>query len=82
MEAMTKRTTILFPPKLYKRLERIAREQGRSVGELVREAVESRFGEGVVAARLQAIEALSRLEAPTGEPEEMEDDIRKGTLEQ
>lgn len=81
MEAMTKKTTILFPPKLYRRLEKISKEQGRSIGELVREAVETRFGEGGVAARLRAIDALSRLDAPTGEPDEIEDEIVKGALE-
>ena len=81
MEGMTKKTTILFPPKLYKRLEKLSREQGRSVGQLVREAVETLYGEGGVAARLRAIDALSRLDAPTGEPEEIEDEIVKGAID-
>ncbi len=80
MRSMTKKTTILFPPRLYRQLEKVARQQGRSVGELVRDAVEVQYGKGGVAARLQAIEALSRLDASTGSPEDLEVEIEKGAL--
>ena len=82
MTEMTKKTTILFPPKLYEELERVAKEQGRSVGELVRDATEIQYGVGGVAARLRAVEVMSKLETPVGEPEEIEKDISKGALEE
>ena len=81
MKGLTKKTTILFPPKLYKQLERVARQHGRSVGDLVRDAVETQYGSGGTAARLKALEILSRLAGPTGEPEELEEQILKGALE-
>ena len=53
-----------------------------SVGELVRDATEIQYGVGGVAARLRALEAMSKLETPVGEPEEIERDISKGALEE
>ena len=82
MTEMTKKTTILFPPKLYEELECVAKEQGRSVGELVRDATEIQYGVGGVAARLRAVEVMSELETPVGEPEEIEKDISEGALEE
>ena len=80
-ERMTKKTTILFPPKLYTHLERVARGQSRSVGDLVREAVAVQYGAEGLAERVKAIEALARVNAPVGEPEELEAEIQKGALE-
>jgi hypothetical protein len=82
MTEMTKKTTILFPPKLYEDLERVAKEQGRSVGELVRDATEIQYGVGGVAARLRAVELMSKLETPIAEPEELEEQISKGAREE
>ncbi len=81
-ERMTKKTTILFPPTLYKHLERVARRQNRSVGDLVREAVVVHYGADGAAARVQRIDALARVNAPSGEPEQLEAEIQKGALEQ
>ena len=64
MAEMTKKMTILFLPKLYEELERVSKEQGRSVGELVRDATEIQYGVGGVAARLRAVEVMSKLETP------------------
>ena len=80
-ERMTKKTTILFPPKLYKHLERVAHRQHRSVGDLVREAVAVQYGTDGVGARVKAIDALARVNAPVGEPEELEAEIQRGALE-
>lgn len=80
MEGMMKKTTILFPPELYRRLAELSRRQGRSMGALVRDAVEVQFGEGGVAARLQAVRELSELGASTGEPEDLEGQVEKGAL--
>ncbi|MBI4600922.1 MAG: hypothetical protein HY721_03080 [Planctomycetes bacterium] len=81
MIALAKETTILFPPKLYRRLEKVAREQKRSVGALVRDAVEIQYGEGGLRARLEAVERLARLNAPTGSPDRVEKEIERGALE-
>ena len=57
------------------------RGQNRSVGDLVREAVAVQYGVAGVKERVKAIEALARVNAPVGEPEELEAEIRKGALE-
>ena len=80
-ERMTKKTTILFPPKLYTHLEKVARGQNRSVGDLVREAVAVQYGADRMAERVKAIDALARVNAPAGEPEELEAEIQEGALE-
>ena len=80
-ERMTKKTTILFPPGLYKEIEDEARQQGRSVGELVREAAMIRYGSGGVSARVAAVERIAALDDDIGDPEQLEDEIIRGALE-
>lgn len=81
-EQMTKKATILFPPALYKELQAEAHRQGRSVGELVREAAMARYGSGGVRERLEAVERLVRLaDDVPDDPAEMEEEIIRGALE-
>lgn len=81
MKELTKKTTILFPPDLYEQLEKVAKQHGRSVGDLVRDAAEIQYGKGGLAQRLRAVDELARIQASTGEPHELEEQIRKGALE-
>lgn len=68
---LTKKTTILFSPDLHARLQRLAKQQGMSLGELVRSACERQYGLASADERLAAVEALAALELPVGSPEEM-----------
>lgn len=68
---LTKKTTILFSPDLHARLQRLAKQQGTSLGELVRSACERQYGLASADERLAAVEALAALELPVGSPEEM-----------
>ena len=82
-QQMTKKATILFPPALYKELQDEARRQGRSVGELVREAAAMRYGSGGMSARIEAVEKLVRLNDDVpDDPAQLEDEIIRGALEQ
>ena len=79
---MTKKSTILFPPILYQELQVAARQQGRSVGDLVREAVEIQYGSGGVAARLRAVDALAQLDDDVSDdPRQLESEIVRGATE-
>ena len=79
---MTKKSTILFPPILYQELQDAARQQGRSVGDLVREAVEIQYGSGGVAARLRAVDALAQLDDHVpDDPRQLESEIVRGATE-
>lgn len=79
---MTKKSTILFPPILYQELQVAARQQGRSVGDLVREAVEIQYGSGGVSARLRAVDALAQLDDDVpDDPRQLESEIVRGATE-
>ncbi len=81
-QQMTKKATILFPPALYGELEDEARRQGRSVGELVREAVMIRYGAGGVSMRGEAVEKLVHLNGEVPEdPAQLEAEIIRGAIE-
>ncbi|MCE2515329.1 MAG: hypothetical protein J4F37_10025 [Acidobacteria bacterium] len=80
-ERMTKKATILFPPALYKEIEDEARLQGRSVGELVREAAMIRYGAGGESARIEAVERLVSLNDEVGDPEQLEEEIIRGAID-
>jgi len=71
---LSKKTTILFSPDLHERLTRLAEQRKTSIGELVRTAVERRYGLVSVEERLEAVTALGAFELPVGSPQEMERD--------
>lgn len=68
---LSKKTTILFPPDLHRRLTRLAEQRGTSLGQLVRTAVEHQYGLVSREARLQAVADLADLALPVGDPDEM-----------
>ncbi len=69
--ALSKKTTILFPPDLHARLLRLAGQKQTSLGDLVRSACEKQYGLASVEERLAAVGALAALDLPVGSPEQM-----------
>lgn len=70
--ALTKKTTILFPPDLYDQLAGIAVKRHSSVGELVREACRAQYSLSTKEQRLAFVDQLASMSLPVGTPEEME----------
>ena len=66
MDNLTKKTTILFPPHLHRRLTRLADQRGTSLGELVHRACEKQYGIGGSEERIWAVRAIGALELPVG----------------
>ncbi len=81
MERLDKKTTILFPPDLYRRLEEVGKTKGMSVGELIRRAVKREYQLGDAGERMAAVERLTRIETPVSDWEEMEKEISQGAIE-
>jgi len=63
---LVRKTTILFPPDLHRHLCRIARQRRVSMGRLVREACEARYGGVSAEERLEAARELALLALPVG----------------
>ena len=68
---LSKKTTILFSPELHRRLAGIAERQGVSLGELVREACEAKYGVLADPRRTDAAKALGKLRLPVGTVDRM-----------
>jgi len=81
MEALSKKTTVLFEPAKYEALKRIARSRRKTVGQLIRESVEVRFGLCSPEERLRAVEAIGMMGLPVGGWEQMEREIERGATE-
>lgn len=71
MELNSKKTTILLPPRLHKHLQRIAKAQRTSIGDLIRRACLAQYGHLSIADRIKAAKQMARLALPVGSPEEM-----------
>ncbi|MBI3021627.1 MAG: hypothetical protein HYY59_06510 [Candidatus Omnitrophica bacterium] len=80
MQTLTKKTTILFSPKMYHRLAHLAKQQGMSVAHLVRQAAIQCYLVPDRRTRLEAVEALSAMELPVADWPKMEKEIVQGAL--
>ena len=69
---LAKKTTILFPPELYDRLAALAKERGKSVGDLVREACRKQYFSATPKSRLAAVAELAAMRLPVGSPAQIE----------
>ncbi|ADB54146.1 hypothetical protein Cwoe_5745 [Conexibacter woesei DSM 14684] len=72
LHMLNERLQILVTPLQRQRLEREARERGVSVGSLVREAIDARFGGYSVEERLEVLERFRRMRAKYLSIEEMD----------
>ena len=70
---LTKKTTILFPPDLYKKLSALAKQQRVSIGELVRRACEEYYKIASREEILSAVKELGELSLPVGDVREMKE---------
>ena len=68
---LTKKTTILFPPELHRRLARLAAQRGTSLGELVRSACDREYGSASREEKLAAVRKLAALRLPVSDPRKM-----------
>ena len=71
METITKKTTILFPPSLHRRLTQLAEQKGTSLGELVRSACEREYGVAPAGERLAAVRRMAELALPVASVRQM-----------
>lgn len=81
MAQLETKATILFEPAQYQELKRLAKAQGKAVGELVREAVAEKYHLADHSERLAAVERLASMRAPVADWEQMEEEILRGTTE-
>ncbi len=71
---LEKKTTILFPPQLHSHLARVAKQEGVSLGQLVRVACEAKYGSTSTEARTRAVGELGRLALPVDDVREMKNE--------
>jgi predicted DNA-binding protein len=79
MRMFSERTQVLLSPEQLARLKRIAKREGRSVGSVIRDAVDSFVG-AEPDRRQQALERLLVLNAPVDDWDVMKAQILKSQL--
>ena len=72
MATLTKRVQVLLDPFQYQRLDEIARQRNRSVGALIREAIDQVYLQDAVAERVASVRALAAMELQAADWEQME----------
>ena len=72
MAKLTKRVQVLLDPFQYQRLEEIARQRDRSVGALIRDAIDQAYLQNAVDERLGAVQALAAMQLPVADWDQME----------
>lgn len=76
--SLTRRLSVLLTPDLYDRTEKLAATTGRSLGEVVREALERILNEQSEPGRLAAVERLAAISLPVGTPDGVVAQIERG----
>jgi hypothetical protein len=71
--ALTKKTIVLFPPELHRRLTLVAAERKTSMADLVRRACEREYGSGSATReeKLAALKHMMSLNLPVCDIEQM-----------
>jgi predicted transcriptional regulator len=72
MATLNKRVQVLLSPAQYTRLKEIARARGKSVGSLIRQAVQKQYLDTSQEQRLGAVEEMAGLRLPVSDWEQME----------
>ena len=80
MQSLTKKATILFPPRIYRQLEQLARQQKTSVAHLVRRAAIQCYLVPDRRTRQKAVDALAAMALPVADWPTMEAEISRGAL--
>jgi predicted DNA-binding protein len=81
MGVYTKRVQTVLTDRQYDELMQIANQQGKTISELVREAVEETYLKTVALERQKkALDQLLALDAPVADWEQMEAEIIRGAL--
>jgi len=75
----SERTQVLLSPQQVEKLKRIATRDGRSVGAVIRDAVDSYIDPGLDARR-RAVERILSMNAPVDDWEVMKEQIRRSQL--
>jgi hypothetical protein len=75
----SERTQVLLSPEQLARLKRIASRDGRSVGSVIRDAVDS-FVEAAPDSRERALRSIMSMNAPVDDWEVMKEQIMRGKL--
>lgn len=78
MHTLTKKTTILFSPDLYRQLENLAEASRTSVANLIRQAVVQQYLLGDRRKRAAAVEALGKMNLPVVDWQTMEEQTLRG----
>lgn len=81
MGMYTERTQVLLSPSQRRRLERLAAQQRRSVGAVIRDALEAYAGTSG-RTRQEAADSLLETEAPVADWEQMKAEILRGATEE
>jgi hypothetical protein len=75
----SERTQVLLSPAQVDKLKRIASREGRSVGAVIRDAVDSYVDPGADSRR-RAVEAMLKMNAPVDDWEVMKGEIERSQL--
>lgn len=78
MPTLTKRVQVLLSPEQWSRLQAIAHAQRRSLGALVRKAVEEVYLQPEECGKLAAVERMAALRLPVADWEQMERESARG----
>lgn len=79
--SMSERTQVLLSPAQRRRVEMAAAQTSRSVGAVIRAAIDAYLPPNRSRDKGQALQELFALEAPVGDWQDMEDEITSGYLE-
>ena len=78
MSTLTKKTTILFSPRMYRQLEQAAQQHGTSVAHLIRQAAIQCYLLPDRKTRREAAAAIASMQLPVADWPTMEREIEEG----